>query len=221
MQKKQAFLRKEILDRQYDPQEFIEFLDSKLKIGDDLTLCSFDQLKSVVEVFLSLHNQEEEQSPPEEPKSEILVKAESVVSVVPNPIASSVKPRTILFVLFQALRINTISLNQSLLRHLSASRYMKSLRVRRFIAGSVSKNISKQSTAQEHRWIFRHRSSLLPRVRGGHSGDGMDSGTSLQRLCVAQIIPEKTLPHSDRSSHPLKESSQAHPTPRVEAHANS
>lgn len=41
MQKKQAFLRKEILDKQYDPQEFIEFLDSKLKIGDDLTLCTF------------------------------------------------------------------------------------------------------------------------------------------------------------------------------------
>jgi hypothetical protein len=55
MQKKQAFLRNKILDKQYDPQEFIEFLDSKLNIGDDLTLCTFEQLKSVVEIFLCLH----------------------------------------------------------------------------------------------------------------------------------------------------------------------
>jgi hypothetical protein len=63
MQRKQAYLREQILDRQYDPQQFIEFLDSKLKIGDDLTLCTFEQLKSVVEVFLCLHEQDSEPRP--------------------------------------------------------------------------------------------------------------------------------------------------------------
>ena len=65
MQKKQAFLRQQILQKQYDPQEFIEFLDSKLKIGDDLSLCSFEQLKSVVEVFLNYKNPEPIEEKPE------------------------------------------------------------------------------------------------------------------------------------------------------------
>lgn len=41
MEKKQAFLREQILSREYDVNKFIEFLDSKLHIGDDLTLCTF------------------------------------------------------------------------------------------------------------------------------------------------------------------------------------
>lgn len=40
MEQKQTYLRKEILEKQYDPQKFIQFLDAKLNIGDDLTQCS-------------------------------------------------------------------------------------------------------------------------------------------------------------------------------------
>lgn len=94
MQKKQTFLREQILEKQYDPQEFIEFLDSKLKIGDDLTLCTFEQLKSVVEIFVSLQSSEQnEEKAEEEPKSEVLIKSE-----VKPETTSVVKPRTILFV---------------------------------------------------------------------------------------------------------------------------
>lgn len=94
MLKKQTFLREQILEKQYDPQEFIEFLDSKLKIGDDLTLCTFEQLKSVVEIFVSLQSSEQaEEKAEEEPKSELLLKSE-----VKPETKSVVKPRTILFV---------------------------------------------------------------------------------------------------------------------------
>lgn len=115
MQKKQAFLRKEILDKQYDPQEFIEFLDAKLNIGDDLTLCTFEQLKSVVEIFLCLHEQESE-SPQQQPveqveeaKPEQLIKNESVILGT-----STMKPRTILFVLLLLSRKSTTSPSPSL-----------------------------------------------------------------------------------------------------------
>jgi hypothetical protein len=36
MEKKQSYLRQEILDKQYNPQQFIEFLNDRLNIGDDL-----------------------------------------------------------------------------------------------------------------------------------------------------------------------------------------
>lgn len=65
MELKQAYLRKEILERQYDPQQFIQFLDERLGIGDDLTLCTLEQLKIVVQDFITFHqitNDEESQS---------------------------------------------------------------------------------------------------------------------------------------------------------------
>lgn len=94
MQKKQTYLREQILEKQYDAQEFIEFLDSKLKIGDDLTLCTFEQLKSVVEIFVSLQSSEPtEEKAEEDPRSEVLIKSE-----VKQETTSVVKPRTILFV---------------------------------------------------------------------------------------------------------------------------
>ena len=54
MELKQSYLRKEILEKQYNPQIFIEFLDARLNIGDDLSLCTFEQLKIVVQDFLAL-----------------------------------------------------------------------------------------------------------------------------------------------------------------------
>jgi len=36
MSLKQSYLRQEILEKQYDPSKFIEFLNTKLNIGDDL-----------------------------------------------------------------------------------------------------------------------------------------------------------------------------------------
>jgi hypothetical protein len=56
MEQKQAYLRQEILDKSYDPQQFIEFLNDRLSIGDDLSLCSFEQLQIVVQDFLAFHH---------------------------------------------------------------------------------------------------------------------------------------------------------------------
>lgn len=63
MEQKQAYLRQEILDKEYDPQQFIEFLNDRLSIGDDLSLCSFEQLQIVVQDFLAFHQAKNAQEP--------------------------------------------------------------------------------------------------------------------------------------------------------------
>lgn len=65
MELKQAYLRKEILEKQYDPQQFIQFLDARLGIADDLSLCTLEQLQIVVQDFIKFQqitNDEESQS---------------------------------------------------------------------------------------------------------------------------------------------------------------
>ena len=54
---KQVYLRENILEKSYDPGEFITFLNNKLSIGDNLDLCTFDELKAVVNQFIQLKKQ--------------------------------------------------------------------------------------------------------------------------------------------------------------------
>ena len=42
------------MEKSYDPEEFIKFLNERLNIGVDLDLCSFEELKNVVEEFIKL-----------------------------------------------------------------------------------------------------------------------------------------------------------------------
>ena len=49
---KQQYLRKEVLEKNYNVEEFIKFMNEKLAIGDDLDQCSLDELKTVVEAFI-------------------------------------------------------------------------------------------------------------------------------------------------------------------------
>lgn len=53
------YLRENILERNYDAGEFITFLNNKLSIGDNLDLCTFDELKAVVNQFIQVKKQEE------------------------------------------------------------------------------------------------------------------------------------------------------------------
>ena len=48
---KQDFLREEILEKGFDPEEFISFLNSTLKIDSDINHCSIDEIKRVVLSF--------------------------------------------------------------------------------------------------------------------------------------------------------------------------
>lgn len=41
IEEKQIFLRDNILSQEYDPAEFVTFLNSKMPIGDDLNLISY------------------------------------------------------------------------------------------------------------------------------------------------------------------------------------
>lgn len=170
MQKKQAFLRKEILDKQYDPQEFIEFLDSKLKIGDDLTLCTFEQLKSVVEIFLCLHEQESE-SPQQQPVEQV-EEAKSIQPIQNESVilgTSTVKPKTILFVLLRLPRKSTTSPSLSSPRPSNVSRSTRSSKARSCIAASVSNHFTIQSAKKKHGWILRHWSYLFPLILSGYA----------------------------------------------------
>ena len=42
-----------MLEKNYDPEEFISFLNSKLNIESDVDRCSFEQLKEVVKEFIN------------------------------------------------------------------------------------------------------------------------------------------------------------------------
>jgi hypothetical protein len=46
----------QILEKEYDPEEFINFMNQKLNIGDNLELCTFSQLKEVVYEFQHIKN---------------------------------------------------------------------------------------------------------------------------------------------------------------------
>ena len=55
-EKKQLFLRKEILEQKYEPQNFIDFLISKKgETGADINKWTLEELKSVVIEFKSLN----------------------------------------------------------------------------------------------------------------------------------------------------------------------
>lgn len=54
------FLRENILEKGYNAEDFVAYLNTKLPIGDDLDLCSFDELKAVVNQYVSLKKQEED-----------------------------------------------------------------------------------------------------------------------------------------------------------------
>lgn len=121
MVQKQTYLRTEILEKQYDPQKFIEFLNTRLSIGDDLSLCSLSQLQQVVQEFLAAENASLHLDP-EDPVSS-LINSESQIPSDPVPsLSSSLKPRTILFVPAGPLRTSTTSLSPSSPRPSSASR---------------------------------------------------------------------------------------------------
>lgn len=42
-----------MLEKNYDPEEFISYLNSKLNIESDVDRCSFEQLKDVVKEFIN------------------------------------------------------------------------------------------------------------------------------------------------------------------------
>jgi hypothetical protein len=42
---KQQYLRVEVLEKNYDPEEFINFLNQKLNIDSDVDRCTFEELK--------------------------------------------------------------------------------------------------------------------------------------------------------------------------------
>lgn len=52
MKEKQTFLREQILEKNYDAEEFVEYLNNKLHIGDNLELCTLTQLKEVVYSYI-------------------------------------------------------------------------------------------------------------------------------------------------------------------------
>ena len=45
--KKQQFLREEILEQGYDPEEFVDYLSNVLKIGADVDLMTLKELQDV------------------------------------------------------------------------------------------------------------------------------------------------------------------------------
>lgn len=55
---KQCYLRQEIIDRGYEPEEFVKFLNSKLDIDSDIERCSLEQLETVVTQFKAIKNEE-------------------------------------------------------------------------------------------------------------------------------------------------------------------
>lgn len=55
---KQAYLRDNILANNYDPAEFVTFLNSKIPIGDNIDLIEFGELTAIVDQFLAIKQQE-------------------------------------------------------------------------------------------------------------------------------------------------------------------
>ena len=51
IKRKQEFLRKEILDKDYDQSAFVEFCVSIKEKGDDLVSWTFEELESIVSQF--------------------------------------------------------------------------------------------------------------------------------------------------------------------------
>ena len=49
--KKQLYLRQEILENGYDPEQFIDYLSNVLKISADVDAMSMNELQDVVEGF--------------------------------------------------------------------------------------------------------------------------------------------------------------------------
>ena len=63
MEEKQNYLRQNILDKGYDANEFVAFLQSKKgEAASDITNWSMKDLHIVVQEFISEHNQEKEKN---------------------------------------------------------------------------------------------------------------------------------------------------------------
>ena len=58
IQAKQTLLQTEIIEKNYDKTAFINFCLSKKENGDDLNNWSLDELKQIVEEFVSTQNNE-------------------------------------------------------------------------------------------------------------------------------------------------------------------
>ena len=71
IEEKQNYLRENILEKGYNPNEFVDFLKSKKgEAGSDISNWSMDDLKEVVQEFVSKNAPLENSEPPSEPPSE-------------------------------------------------------------------------------------------------------------------------------------------------------
>ena len=107
-EQKQTFLRVQILEKGYDAEEFIYFMNEKLSIGDNLDLCSFAQLKEVVQEFQAIKN------PPAEDDTNNDYSEDSNSLPIQSSVAelkqsvTNIKPKQILFVLVFIIRPNQL-----------------------------------------------------------------------------------------------------------------
>ena len=90
---KQSFLRKQILEENYDPNIFLEFLKTKKgEIASDINNWTIEELKSVVTEFKKSQNEQEKENISTNPILEDLPPAESGVlkinSILPTPFCS-------------------------------------------------------------------------------------------------------------------------------------
>ena len=76
IQAKQVLLQSEIIDKNYDKTAFINFCLSKKENGDDLNNWSLDELKQIVEEFVSTQNLEA-QNAQNEPKTQVEIQTEN------------------------------------------------------------------------------------------------------------------------------------------------
>ncbi len=66
---KKALLRSEIVDKNYDQNQFIEFCLSKKENGDDINIWTLDELKEVIQEFTSKIKEENSQNTQTENKT--------------------------------------------------------------------------------------------------------------------------------------------------------
>ena len=95
-------MREKILGNNFDPTEFVMFLNSKLPIGDDIDLCTMEELEAIVAQFTAIKEQEANNF---EPLGEMMGSAIEI----PNQDSKSMvhKPKQILFVCCALFRPNT------------------------------------------------------------------------------------------------------------------
>ena len=51
LDQKRTLFKEQILDKQYDKEKFIQFLQAKKSGGEDLSLWTYDELREIIEEF--------------------------------------------------------------------------------------------------------------------------------------------------------------------------